>query len=652
MAREIGSGSDAVSVSAGPVLPATDLVSLQRKVGRWAADMQQALKESQTDQDMFDTVQWTADELRVFDGRKQPAIIINRIKPAVNGIVGVIDKGRTDPKAWPRTPNDEDSAELATDTLRYLCDLNRFQSFKSSSLSEKLIWGWTASMTCVDPDTGETRIKRIRPEEFIWDPASREKDLSDASFLGVGKWRYADDLIADGFSEAETQAALNATPEIEGGIPETAEDRPDIWASTDQRRIFEVELYYKRFGDWYRCRFIRGAVLEDGPSPYRDADGRLRCPIEGVRAYVDRRNRPYGIVRDMRDPQRELNMRRAWILHALHSRPFIYDPSAGIADVEAFRVQVARADGAAKIDGSIQGIEFLDVGTKLQGQYELLAESKSEIERMGPNPGVLGRDVQGQSGRAMLVQQQAGLLELAPILGNFDDYILRVYRQMWACAQQYGTPQFFVRVTDDAGAPKFINTREPELDARGQPVLEYVVDPATGQVEIDPRTGQPAVQPAMKNRLAEADVDLVVDSSPDTAVIAEEQFKQLGDVLIALAPLPQAAPAITPLLQQFFAASSFRNKKAFVDALDAEQQADPMQQAAQQLQLAGAKAQLEKTQSETGKNRATALKTALEAAQMERGAQMEDMGVDAASRDREQRAHLAQMRAPGNTAAG
>ena len=87
----------------------------------------------------------------------------------------------------------------------------------------------------------------------------------------------------------------------------------------------------------------------------------------------------------------------------------------------------------------------------------------------------------------------------------------------------------------------------------------------------------------MKNRLAEADVDLVVDSSPDTAVIAEEQFKQLGDVLIALAPLPQAAPAITPLLQQFFAASSFRNKKAFVDALDAEQQADPMQQAAQQL---------------------------------------------------------------------
>ena len=47
---------------------------------------------------MFDTVQWTADELRVFDGRKQPAIIINRIKPAVNGIVGVIDKGRTDPQ--------------------------------------------------------------------------------------------------------------------------------------------------------------------------------------------------------------------------------------------------------------------------------------------------------------------------------------------------------------------------------------------------------------------------------------------------------------------------------------------------------------------------------------------------------------------------
>ena len=140
-------------------------------------------------------------------------------------------------------------------------------------------------------------------------------------------------------------------------------------------------------------------------------------------------------------------------------------------------------------------------------------------------------------------------------------------------------------------------------------------------------------------------------------ILTAQFFSALADnallfAAIALLKELSAPDWHTPLLQQFFAASSFRNKKAFVDALDAEQQADPMQQAAQQLQLAGAKAQLEKTQSETGKNRATALKTALEAAQMERGAQMEDMGVDAASRDREQRAHLAQMRAPGNTAAG
>ena len=148
------------------------------------------------------------------------------------------------------------------------------------------------------------------------------------------------------------------------------------------------------------------------------------------------------------------------------ARPFIYDPSAGIADVEAFRVQVARADRAAKIDRSIQGIEFTDVGTKLQVPVRIAGRVQSEIERMGTEPGVLGRDVQGNQVRAMLVQQQAGLLELAPILGNFDDYILRVYRQMWYARAAVWHAAVFVRITDDAGAPKFINTREPELDAR------------------------------------------------------------------------------------------------------------------------------------------------------------------------------------------
>lgn len=623
---------------------------VQRMVSRWRNEMEQALKEALIDQDFYDGVQLTADELAILASRNQPPIVINRIKPAVNGIVGVIERGRTDPKAWPRTPNDEDSAELATDVLRFLADTNRLQALKSAAFREELIWGQTAAITLVSPETGKTQIKRIRPEELIWDPASRELDCADAQFLGIGKWRYADDLIREGAADIDIEGALTGSSDIDGGVPETAEDRPDIWADRDHRRVFHVELYYRNRGDWYRIVFVRGAVLEHGPSPYRDTEGRMRCPIEVQRAYVDRKNRPYGIIRDMRDSQRELNSRRSWILHALVARPFTY-MSGSIADVEKFKTEIAKSNGAAEL-AMPEGVTFLEMAPRIQGQFELLAESKQEIERGGPNPGVLGRDVQGQSGRAILAQQQAGLLELSPIISGFDDFVLRLYRQMWACVQQFSTPEDYVRVTDDVGKAKFIQTREPVMGPDGQPALEYVIDPQTGQPAIDPQTGQPAVQPVMRERMAEADVDLVLDSSPDTAVIEEEQFQKMVETLPVIAGIqnPQVQAAIPSLIKGIFAASSLRNKRDLADAMDTQAQPDPMAQMAMQMQAAAAEADIAKTQSETGKNEATALKTNIEAANIMRQAEREDMGLDPASQDRE--LQLNQLGQQQDTAAG
>src|SRR4029077_8454823 len=69
----------------------------------------------------FHGVQWHEDELKVLKDRRQPAITFNRFKRKVNTIVGIQERMKQDPKAYPRNPTRPatDGADLATSVLRY-----------------------------------------------------------------------------------------------------------------------------------------------------------------------------------------------------------------------------------------------------------------------------------------------------------------------------------------------------------------------------------------------------------------------------------------------------------------------------------------------------------------------------------------------------
>ena len=89
---------------------------------------------------------------RILEARNQPALTFNHIKPAVNAIIGIVERGRTDPKAWGRTPSDQDAAEVATDGLRYVADVSRFNVKRRDALKDFLVWGYCAAVQEVDED--------------------------------------------------------------------------------------------------------------------------------------------------------------------------------------------------------------------------------------------------------------------------------------------------------------------------------------------------------------------------------------------------------------------------------------------------------------------------------------------------------------------
>jgi hypothetical protein len=66
--------------------------------------------------------QWTAEQIRIMKKRKQPVMTFNRIARKIDGVVGLIEKLRQDPKAYARTPQHEQGADLATAALRYVLD--------------------------------------------------------------------------------------------------------------------------------------------------------------------------------------------------------------------------------------------------------------------------------------------------------------------------------------------------------------------------------------------------------------------------------------------------------------------------------------------------------------------------------------------------
>jgi hypothetical protein len=531
-----------------------------------------ARRAAQVFQRYYDGDQFTDNERRILEARGQPALVFNHVKPAVNAIIGIVERGRTDPKGWGRTPQDQEAAEVATDGLRYVSDVTRFNATARECLQDFLIWGVVAGINEIN-EGQEPGIRRIRPEEFFYDPYSRDRDFSDARYMGIAKWMDETDLV-DLYPDAEDKIKMSFDSATTG---DSFQDRPrDGWSWIDvkSRRIMCFEMYSRRGGMWNRCVFVYGGVLEEGPSQYLDSKTKQpRNPILAQSAYVDIDNQRYGAVKDMVSPQDAINKGRSKAIHLLNVAKLRVEP--GVLDVDAVRKEWAKPDGI--IEAREGQIEELGDRQLTPAHLELLRDAKEEMRRQSPTPGIVGRSGQSQSGRAILAEQQAGMTEQAPLLAGFDDWKLRCYRAMWESIKQFWTAPKWIRVTDDENAPRFVGLNMPEP----------VIDPQTGQMQIDPMTGQPVMQ---SNSPADMDVDIVIDSTPDTAVIQEEQFQRLAELVQAGMPIP---PDV------LIEASSLPKKKLLLDKLkQAQEQQSQQPDMAMQAEMQKAQMQSQAKQQE------------------------------------------------------
>lgn len=531
--------------------------------------------------------QWTAEQIKALRKRKQPVVTFNRIGRKIDGVVGLIERLRQDPKAFPRTPKHEEGADLATAALRYVLDEQEWKAKSPEIARDGAIDGVGGiEIEIKEGDQGDNEVgfEIVEPDSFFYDPRSYRGDFSDARYMGVGKWMDIDAAIEMFPDKAED---IQSSTEL-GSDMTTNPDRENKWFSwSGSRRLVRlVDIWYRHKGEWCWAMFTGSIVLMEGKSFLFNEKNKTECKYIMFSGNVDHDGDRYGFVRNMKSAQDEYNSRRSRALFTANSRRLMIAEGA-VQDIERARSEWARPDGVVLVGSKTvaDGIKADDQSFDFAGQLKLMENAIAELENYGPNQSLVG-DVQNQSGRAIQLLQQAGMAELGPYILGYRGWKVRVYRVLFNAIKRYWTGQRWIRVTDDEGLADFV-----EING----------------LSIDPTTGTPV----MVNAIGSLDVDIILDEGPDTVNAQQDVYETLSQVLPSVAPMltpPQAQAAVKVLLETSSLSPSA--KKEFRQATQAAQKPDPAKEMAARLELEGKQAENDETRSKAALNMAKAREAA------------------------------------------
>ena len=520
--------------------------------------------------------QWTSDQIKTFNDRRQPVVTFNKIGRKIDGIVGLVERLKQDPKAYPRTPQHQQGADLATAVLRFIMDRNKWNEVGPIIAEAAAIDGLAGIELDLKamPATEQTQQQGQPPPQqpdydvmfspvdndgFFYDPRSFKHDFSDARYMGIGKYVDEEQLIEllPGM-EDDIKAACDSSGELTSNS-----DKDAKWfqSAGDFKQVRLVDVWYKSKGGWRWALFTGSKILMAGESPFVDEYEKQFCKYLMFSAQVDHEGDRYGFPRNLQSAQDEVNQRRSKGLFEQSNRRIIATKAA-VADgnVEALRREAARGDGIVLVNTSLDDIRFDDQAKQaaVMGQLEFMRDAAQEIENFGPNPALAGGGggaglANGSSGRAIALLQQAGIAELGPYMLNLRAWKMRVYRSLFNSVQKYWTNERWIRVTDAEGQPQFVKINEV--------------------VQIDPITGTPQ----LRNAVGELDVDIILDEGPDSITLMQDTYDAISQALPAVAPMlsPGKAAAVMDVLIETSPLPADIKKK-FRDAGQNEaQQPDP-----------------------------------------------------------------------------
>lgn len=630
-----------------PGVTGLDKATLHTKLyGLWMAEMERQnenRKEAAIDEDFYDNEQWTELEAELIEEIGHVPMTVNVIATTINWLLGTERRGRTDYKILPRQKRGAKGAERKSQLLKYISDANRSEFAWSQAFADavKAGVGWIECGVQSDDEGEPIYERRENWRNILFDSASDEIDLEDGRFIFRHKFTDIDTACAF-FPESHdvirdaSERTMDLTRDTIDDPSQTKEDFLDGTTSgagrislNERRRVRMIEGWFKlpvkekriKGGDFRGELYDpsspgHAAEIEDGsaeivervtnrmfvviftsagivwhsPSPYRHN----RYPFTPIWAYRRAKDgQPYGVIRGMRDLQRNVNKRFAHALFLLVHNKIIMDEGA-VDDIEALEDEINRPTAIIEKKPGYQ----LEIGKDKELTSVHLEVMSQSIQMIQSTSGVtdesLGRETNAKSGRAIIARQEQGALATAPLFDN-----LRLARQiagekMLSLVEQFMTDQKEFRITNQRGTPEFITINDgmPENDIV-RTKADYIVSEAAWQATLRRADSMELTQ-------------LIRDIGP---VVGPQVILGTLDLVIESMDLPNGDEIVRRIRQ----ITGMEDPDADPDQPDPERDARMAAQA-EQAQYAKdmADAQLAKTQGEAAEKLARADKTKAE----------------------------------------
>ena len=395
-----------------------------------------------------------------------------------------------------------------------------------------------------DPDIA---VDFIFGDDFFYDPRSAKPDFSDARYMGIAKWLDIEAAV-ELFPEHEEELR---TLMVETGFDLTTHaDREYKWIYVNEKRLRLVEHWYRHRNKWYWAFYCSMILLDQDVSPFYDERGISTGRYEMFSANVDHDGDRYGLTRNLKGPQDEINQRRSKALFMSNVTAMKLQKGS-VDDVETARRERARPDGVIEYNPGFNPPEDIqDNQGELQAQLALMQDAKQEIDsfaNMLPNQLPQADEADEHSGVAINLLQRAGIAELGSYFRNYADWKQRVYRKAWNIINRTWTAERYIRVTDNQGLAQFIQFNGTDVDQYGMPVII--------------------------NAVGALEVNMTIDDGPDVANLMQDAYDTI-----------KQDPTIPWQVKVEFMPISDTMKKQIMAKM--QQPPDPSMEQAKQLQLA------------------------------------------------------------------
>lgn len=475
------------------------------------------------DHDFYDNIQWSPEDAAEVEERGQMPLVYNEVAPMIDWVIGTERRTRVDWKVFPRTEDDVQLADTKTDVLKYVSDVNRVPFLRSRAFADAVKGGvgWLDDGARDDPTKDILYSKTEDWRNILWDSSGYELDLSDARYLF--RWRWVDEDIALMMFPDRADAIRKACEDAAFGVSDAFADEegwqtPETRAQTaigrihssgvgmmvdaKRRRVRIIECQYRKpatakivvdgpmrgailnpmdraLADavassgsmivdkvvmrMHIAVFTEGDMLGAGQSPYRHNNFSLTA----IWCYRRGRDRlPYGMIRRVRDMQKDLNKRASKALFMLNTNQIIGDEGA-VEDWNVARDEADRPDGVIVKRPNKEFIIRRDTDGAT-GQINMMTLAAQSIQKSaGVSQENMGRQTNAVSGEAIKARQlQGSVVTTEP----FDNLRLAVQIQgekHLSLVEQFYTQEKVVRLTGQKGALRWVKINVPEVQADG-----------------------------------------------------------------------------------------------------------------------------------------------------------------------------------------